>query len=59
MPKKNSKIIFKRITLIGIGLIGSSIARRVKRDGLANHISVSARSQNSFTDPGRCLFRVC
>lgn len=48
MPKKNSKIIFKRITLIGIGLIGSSIARRVKRDGLANHISVSARSQNSL-----------
>jgi len=48
MPKKNSKIIFKRITLIGIGLIGSSIARRVKRDGLANHISVSARSQKSL-----------
>ena len=48
MPKKNSKIIFKRITLIGIGLIGSSIARRVKRDGLTNHISVSARSQKSL-----------
>ena len=48
MPKQNTKIIFKRITLIGIGLIGSSIARRVKRDGLANHISVSARSQNSL-----------
>ena len=48
MSKKNTKIIFKRITLIGIGLIGSSIARRVKRDDLANHISVTARSQNSL-----------
>ena len=48
MTKKNSAIVFERIALIGIGLIGSSIARRVKRDGLANHISVSARSQKSI-----------
>ena len=48
MPKKNSAIVFERIALIGIGLIGSSIARRIKRDGLANHISVSARSQKSI-----------
>ena len=48
MPKKNSVIVFERIALIGIGLIGSSIARRIKRDGLANHISVSARSQKSL-----------
>ena len=48
MPKKNSVIVFERIALIGIGLIGSSIARRIKRDGLANHIAVSARSQESL-----------
>ena len=48
MPKKDSAIVFERIALIGIGLIGSSIARRIKRDGLANHISVSARSQKSL-----------
>jgi cyclohexadieny/prephenate dehydrogenase len=48
MPKQTSNVLFKRIALIGIGLIGSSIARRVKRDGLANHISVTARSQQSL-----------
>ena len=48
MPNRTSAIIFERIALIGIGLIGSSIARRIKRDGLANHISVSARSQKSL-----------
>ncbi len=48
MPNKTSALIFERIALIGIGLIGSSIARRIKRDGLANHVSVSARSQQSL-----------
>ena len=48
MSKKQPKVLFNRITLIGIGLIGSSIARRVKRDGLANHISVNARTQESL-----------
>jgi len=48
MAKQKSKVIFERIALVGIGLIGSSIARAVKRDGLANHISVSARSQESL-----------
>ncbi len=40
--------VFERIALIGIGLIGSSVARVAKRDGLANHIAVSARSQESL-----------
>lgn len=40
--------IFDRIALIGIGLIGSSVARVVRRDGLAGHISVTARSQESL-----------
>jgi len=48
MPKKKSKPLFKKIALIGIGLIGSSIARRVKRDGLAEHVSVTARTQKSL-----------
>lgn len=37
--------IFNRLTLIGIGLIGSSIARKVKADGLAAEIVISTRSQ--------------
>jgi cyclohexadieny/prephenate dehydrogenase len=48
MAKQKNKIHFDRIALIGIGLIGSSIARAVKRGGLAGHISVSARSQESL-----------
>ena len=27
--------MFKKITIIGIGLIGSSLARRIRRDSLA------------------------
>ena len=34
--------------MIGIGLIGSSIARMIKREGLAGHVAVSARSQESL-----------
>jgi cyclohexadieny/prephenate dehydrogenase len=40
--------LFDRIALIGIGLIGSSIARLAKRDGLVGHISVTARTQESL-----------
>ncbi len=40
--------IFDRITFIGIGLIGSSMARVIKRDGLANHITVTTRSQETL-----------
>ena len=36
------------ITLIGIGLIASSLARIIKRDGLAGHVSVAARTQESL-----------
>ncbi len=38
-----SDILFERIALIGIGLIGSSLARVVRRDGLAGHIAACAR----------------
>ena len=33
--------MFERIALIGIGLIGSSIARVVRREGLAGEIVIS------------------
>ncbi len=37
--------MFERLALIGVGLIGSSIAHRVRRDGLAKEIVATARSQ--------------
>ena len=40
--------IFKRLCLIGIGLIGSSIALRTRRDGLAETIVVSTRSKETL-----------
>ena len=41
-------IFFDRLCLIGIGLIGSSVARVARREGLVGHISVTARSQESL-----------
>ena len=40
MPQK----LFSRIALVGIGLIGSSLARIVRREGIADHIAISSRS---------------
>ena len=37
--------LFGRIALIGAGLIGSSLARVIRREHLADHIAVAARSQ--------------
>jgi cyclohexadieny/prephenate dehydrogenase len=37
------KVIYKKIALIGIGLIGSSLARIIRQEGLAEHISISSR----------------
>ncbi len=36
--------LFNRIAFIGFGLIGSSLARIIKRDGLAGHVAVYART---------------
>jgi cyclohexadieny/prephenate dehydrogenase len=36
-------MLFERIALLGIGLIGSSLARRIRRDGLAREIIACAR----------------
>lgn len=40
--------VFKRLCLIGIGLIGSSIALRARRDGLAESIVVSSRRKETL-----------
>ena len=37
-------VLFDRIALIGIGLIGSSIARDIRKLGLAKHVVISTRS---------------
>ena len=39
---------FGRVALIGIGLIGSSIARVMRRDGLADTIVACARTQKTL-----------
>lgn len=39
---------FERVTLIGIGLIGSSIARDIQAKGLAGHVTVSTRSTKTL-----------
>jgi cyclohexadieny/prephenate dehydrogenase len=49
-----SAVYFEKIALIGIGLIGSSLARVVRRDGLASHIAVCARSHATL-DTARAL----
>ncbi|WP_200957775.1 prephenate/arogenate dehydrogenase family protein [Mesorhizobium sp. Root157] len=39
-----SEPIFEKIALIGIGLIGSSLARVIRRERLAGHIAITTRS---------------
>lgn len=39
---------FKKIALIGIGLIGSSLARVIRRENLAETISISTASENTL-----------
>jgi cyclohexadieny/prephenate dehydrogenase len=39
-----SKPLFEKIALIGIGLIGSSLARVIRRENLAGHIAIATRS---------------
>ncbi|MDP6173254.1 MAG: prephenate/arogenate dehydrogenase family protein [Rhodospirillales bacterium] len=48
MTGTETKPMFSRITLIGIGLIGSSLAHVIRRHGLADHIAVAARSAESL-----------
>ncbi|UHS63577.1 prephenate/arogenate dehydrogenase family protein [Agrobacterium vaccinii] len=43
-----SDILFDRIALIGIGLIGSSIARDIRELGLAREVVISTRSKDTL-----------
>ena len=40
--------MFDKIALVGIGLIGSSLARVIRREGLAGHVSISTRSASTL-----------
>jgi len=42
----------ERLALIGIGLIGSSIAHAVRAHGLVNHIAISTRSETTLARAG-------
>jgi cyclohexadieny/prephenate dehydrogenase len=44
MAENQEKVFFQRVALIGVGLIGSSLARAIKRHGLAREIVGHARS---------------
>ena len=46
---------FKRVALIGFGLIGGSIARAARAQGLAGEIVTTARSENV---PSRCIWKI-
>ncbi|MCO5162214.1 MAG: prephenate/arogenate dehydrogenase family protein [Mesorhizobium sp.] len=43
-----TELMFDRIALVGIGLIGSSLARVIRREGLARHIAISTRSPQTL-----------
>ena len=40
-------VFFERVCLIGVGLIGASLARVLRRDGLAGHIAGCARTEKT------------
>jgi len=44
----DTPVHFPRLALIGIGLLGSSLARAVKKLGLADHIAIATRSPETL-----------
>ncbi|MCV3207653.1 prephenate/arogenate dehydrogenase family protein [Mesorhizobium sp. YC-39] len=40
--------MFEKIALVGIGLIGSSLARVIRREGLAHHVAIATRSETTL-----------
>lgn len=42
--------MFEKLALVGIGLIGSSIARAVREKGLARHIAISTRKAETLEE---------
>ena len=47
MAENQEKVFFQRVAFIGLGLIGSSLARAIKRHGLAGEIVGHARSKET------------
>ena len=45
-----SEPLFDRIAIIGIGLLGSSIARKVRADGVARHIAIADKSAEALAE---------
>ena len=48
MQRSESKPLFRKIALIGAGLIGSSIAHGIKNQNLAKKVSITAQSQDTL-----------
>lgn len=48
--KKMSEPLFNKVAFIGLGLIGSSLARVIRAKGLANTVVAAARSQKTLDD---------
>ncbi len=48
MIRSESETLFKKVALIGVGLIGSSIAHGIKDQNLASKVSVTAQSQRTL-----------
>ena len=40
--------MFEKIALVGIGLIGSSLARIIRREGLARHVGIARLSLSAI-----------
>ena len=41
---------FEKIALVGIGLIGSSLARIIRKKGLASEIRIATRSEQTLAE---------
>ncbi len=46
----NNTPLFEKVTFIGLGLIGSSLARVIKAHHLASKVVASTRSEKTLTD---------
>ena len=45
--------IFQRLALIGVGLIGGSIARGARKHGLAGHVAVNSRTAKTLAEANK------
>ena len=53
MAARKHSPLFDRVALIGIGLIGSSLARVLRRDKLAGHIAIATRTPQTLASAKR------